>query len=160
MITQKELIETFEYRDGNLYWKKNRQSIKAGNKAGCVNPSTGYELITVNQKRYRTHQLIYMMFNGFFVKELDHKDENRLNNKIENLRIASRPENCYRIKNHRNTSGYRNVTFSKQTNKWIVRININGKSKNFGHFDDIELADLVAQEARDKYHGNFAYKGA
>jgi hypothetical protein len=33
---------------------------------------------------------------------------------------------------------------------------INGKDVHFGSYDDIELADLVATEARDKYFGNFA----
>jgi hypothetical protein len=35
-------------------------------------------------------------------------------------------------------------------------MNINGVRKIFGYFADIELADLVAQEARSKYHGEFA----
>jgi hypothetical protein len=33
---------------------------------------------------------------------------------------------------------------------------VNKKRKYIGSFEDVELADLVAQEARDKYHGRFA----
>ena len=33
---------------------------------------------------------------------------------------------------------------------------INGVRTNFGLYKDIDLADLVAQEARSKYHGKFA----
>jgi len=152
MITQQELLNLFDYKDGNLYWKQARQKVKAGSKAGSVNPSTGYELIMVNQKRYRAHQLIFMYHHGYFPKEIDHIDRNKVNNKIENLRATNRIKNCQNIGlTKRNTSGYKNVSYLKQTNKWLVKININGKNKNFGHFEDIELADLVAQEARSKY---------
>jgi hypothetical protein len=32
---------------------------------------------------------------------------------------------------------------------------IRKKRKNIGYFDDLELADLVATEARNLYHGAF-----
>jgi hypothetical protein len=37
-----------------------------------------------------------------------------------------------------------------------VRVKVNKKQKHIGVFEDIELADLVAQEARNKFHGAFA----
>jgi hypothetical protein len=37
-----------------------------------------------------------------------------------------------------------------------VRVCTNGKSKSIGYFDDLEFAGLVAQEARNLYHGKFA----
>ncbi|EPB5806423.1 endonuclease, partial [Escherichia coli] len=39
---------------------------------------------------------------------------------------------------------------------WNVRLGFHGKSKHFGCFDDLELAVLVAEEARDKYYGDFS----
>jgi len=36
---------------------------------------------------------------------------------------------------------------------------VNGQRKYFGYFDDIELANLVAQEARNKFHKEFANHG-
>jgi len=157
MITQQELVNLFDYKDGNLYWRQARQKVKADSKAGTFNPSIGYVLITVNQKRFRAHQLIFMYHHGYFAKEIDHIDGNKVNNKIENLRATNRIKNCQNVGlTKRNTSGYKNVSYLKKTNKWMVKININGKNKNFGQFEDIELADLVAQEARNKYFGNFA----
>ncbi len=40
--------------------------------------------------------------------------------------------------------------------KWAVNVCLNNKNKRFGRYDDIELAELVAQEVRAKYHGEFA----
>ena len=39
---------------------------------------------------------------------------------------------------------------------WVVSIMVAGKRKYIGSFEDLELADLVATEARDKFHGQFA----
>ena len=36
---------------------------------------------------------------------------------------------------------------------------VNGKKKTIGYFDDIEFAELVAIEARNKYHMEFANHG-
>jgi len=56
----------------------------------------------------------------------------------------------------RNTSGYRGVSKHKQSGKWKVDVKAKGKKIFFGLFDDIELAGLVAEEARAKLHGDYA----
>ena len=90
-------------------------------------------------------------------KIVDHIDGNKLNNKIDNLRVANNTQNQQNAKiNIKNTSGYKNVSLCPQTKKWAVKISVDGLRKTIGRFDDVELADLVAQEARKKYHKEFA----
>jgi hypothetical protein len=73
------------------------------------------------------------------------------------LRPATYPENNRNARIRKdNSSGCKNVCWRKDRKKWVVGIRINGKRINFGFFDDLELADLVAHEARDKYHKDFA----
>jgi hypothetical protein len=55
-----------------------------------------------------------------------------------------------------NTSGVKGVTWKADKHKWRVRIGVNGKRIHIGDFADFELAELVAFEARAKYHGQFA----
>jgi hypothetical protein len=55
-----------------------------------------------------------------------------------------------------NTSGCKGVYWNKRNRKWQVSVGVSKKQKHIGYFDDLELAELVALEARDKYHGNFA----
>lgn len=50
-----------------------------------------------------------------------------------------------------NTSGYKGVTWSKQKRKWRAYINIAGKQKHLGFYDDIEEAHQARLEAEDKY---------
>jgi hypothetical protein len=53
-------------------------------------------------------------------------------------------------------SGIKNVCWSNQNQKWWVQVTAYGKKVVSKMFDDLELAELVAIEARDKYHGAFA----
>ncbi|MGI9141705.1 MAG: hypothetical protein ACR2IJ_00810 [Fluviibacter sp.] len=55
-----------------------------------------------------------------------------------------------------NRSGSKNVSFDKKTGKWRVCLYRMNRQINIGRFDDLELADLVAAEARAKFHGSFA----
>jgi hypothetical protein len=88
---------------------------------------------------------------------VDHIDGNPSNNRIENLRGATNAQNLQNAKIHQNnTSGIKNVHFDKQKNRWNVQLRIDKKIKHFGLYKDLELAELVATEARNKYHGDFA----
>lgn len=150
------LHELFEYRDGALYWKIHAGKCKAGARAGFVNPTTGRRRICIKRKLYSEHRIIFAMHFGFFPEFVDHIDLNPLNNKIENLRQATKAQNFWNIGIvKRNTSGIKNVTWDSARNKWRVRVRVNGKRLNFGSFEDKEFAELVAIEARNKYHGEF-----
>ena len=97
------------------------------------------------------------MFHGYMPKEIDHIDNNPSNNRIENLREATRSEQLCNTKLRKDsTSGIKGVTWDKSRNKWIVSINKDKKTMFRGRFNDLELAQLVAVEARNKYHGDFA----
>ena len=157
MVTQERLKELFDYQDGNLVWKVARGNVKVGRIAGHLNESIGYFRLTLFKKAYMVHRLIFMYHHGYMPEMLDHIDCNKLNNKIENLRPANRSENMLNLKMRKtNTSGAKNVSWSKDDKRWIVRVRVSGTKKYFGSFEDLELADLVATEARDKYQGQFA----
>ena len=66
-------------------------------------------------------------------------------------------QNAYNTKiRTNNTSGVKGVSWHKKDKKWRVRVCVDGVNNFIGNFDDLELAELVAIEARDKYHGKFA----
>lgn len=152
----KILHEMFEYRNGALYWKSPRPKIVVGVRAGSVDKLTGRRRIKINGKNYLEHRIVFAMFFGFFPEFIDHIDLNPLNNNIENLRQATRSQNNLNVGLRKtNTSGIKGVTWDNVENKWRVRVPVNGKRTHFGRFEDKELAELVAIEARNKYHGEF-----
>jgi hypothetical protein len=144
------LKNTFYYKDGSLY------RIKTGKIAGTVRKD-GYVQIKLNYKFYLAHRLIYLFHFNELPKFIDHIDGNPQNNRIENLREVNKSQNGQNAKKWKNnTSGVKGVDFVKKRNKWRVRIQFNGVAKHIGLFDDLELAELASQEARDKYHGQYA----
>jgi len=92
---------------------------------------------------------------------VDHKDHDGLNNKKSNLRVTIHSNNNQnrRGKNSNNTSGYRNVSWIKDYKKWCVQLQVDGKNKLLGKFDDVDEAGKFAEEMRKKYYGKFAGKG-
>lgn len=157
MLTQDLLNELFEYCDGNLYWKVSKTNqIKQGDKAG-FNNFLGYCVIKINSKAYKAHRLIYIMHYGENPKIIDHIDNNPFNNKIENLRAATKIQNGYNAKIRRdNSSGIKGVGWAKRVNKWCAYCTVNKKQHHLGFFDDIKEAEKVVKKFRELHHKEFA----
>ena len=152
-----ELLKTlFEYKDGKLFWKVRQGNCLPGTRAG-FDTDTGYRRVGVLGKEYKEHRVIFLLLNGHLPAYVDHINGIRDDNRIENLRECSSSDNgCNRRVNKNTFSGYKNVYYLKTNHKWYVRIQYKGVDRVFGYFDDLEFACLVAEEARDKYHGKFA----
>jgi hypothetical protein len=164
MITQEKLKELFDYReDGNLVRKNacGGNGNYAGRVVGCkpkeITRSQRYVSTKIKGQHYSVHKLIYLWHTGIWPEQLDHINRNTIDNRIENLREASSSENASNRKLFStNTSGAKGVSWHKARNKWFVYVDQNKRRKNIGYFDDLEFAELVAIEARNKYHGNYA----
>jgi hypothetical protein len=152
------LHEIFEYKDGHLFWKISKSGITK-KQAGGFN-SYGYAKVCFNKKIYFTHRIIFLMHHGFLPKVVDHIDGNKSNNLITNLRAADHSKNVLNAKkNILNTSGEKNVHWSKRSKKWFARVTINKKRKYVGYFDDLEDAKVAIIQARNKHYGEFANHG-
>lgn len=137
--------------------KTNSYKIKPGSKAGGIN-TIGYVQIGIDGKIYLAHRIAWLFEYGEWPEfEIDHANGLRSDNRIINLREAKHHENiCNRPKQINNTSGYKNVSWSKTMDQWMVRINFNKKSIIVGYFKDINDAINASFEARKKYHGEFS----
>ena len=155
IITKDYLHQLFEYREGKLYWKIQRTNkTKAGMLVGSF---AEYNTVCLNRKKIGVHRIVFMMFHGYMPDFIDHIDGNRLNNKIENLRPATNIQNQQNAKlSVKNTSGYKNVCWAKSHNKWKISLLINKKFVVIGYTNNLELAGLIAKEARIKHFGEFA----
>lgn len=91
-------------------------------------------------------------------KRVDHINHNTLDDRKSNLRIITSGSNSMNRKgrNSNNKSGYRNVSWHKSINKWVVQLQIDGKNRVLGQFDDVHEAGRFAKEMRIKYYGEFA----
>ena len=79
-------------------------------------------------------------------KQTDHINGNRLDNRRENLRIATRSQNGankskYPIR--KTTSKYKGVYFNKLDKKWVAKVKINKKEITFGQYRTEHQAAIV-----------------
>lgn len=149
------LDDIFEYDCGALKWKARRYSnAMAGHNAGTVRPD-GYLQVSLFGKTQLVHRVIWEMHNGPIPDgmEIDHINHDRLDNRIENLRIVSRQENSVNLsKRIDNTSGIVGVSWSKRMGKWRARISVNKKEISLGFFSDINDAGRARKNAEIYYN--------
>jgi hypothetical protein len=102
----------------------------------------------------RMHRLIAGAPKGF---DVDHINGNKLDNRRDNLRVATRSENNYNKGTQvNNTSGYKGVCWSKQRKKWRSRIVVEGREMHLGFFHCKHEAAEAYNKAALNYHGEFA----
>lgn len=135
-------------------------SVHIGDVTGYLN-SKGYLQIHVNGKLYLAHRLAWFYVYGVWPKCLiDHKDTNRSNNRILNLREATNHQNlCNRSAQANNTSGEKGVSWDKQKRKYRAVIMVLRKQKFLGYFKTVKEAAVAYSDAAHKLQGEFFYKG-
>ena len=164
-LTQDLVKELFKYKDGFLYWKNINQychNRKNGDKVGNIE-SIGYYVTSINNKKYKLHRLIFLYHHGYLPEFIDHIDNNKINNKIENLREATRLQNNRNSLKHKTRNGkptsskYKGVHWDKRSQRWISRIVINKKSKYLGSSESEIKAAEIYNESAIKYFKEYAY---
>ena len=160
--SQEQLHELFDYREDNisqpLVWKiRPSNSVKIGDVAGSFK-IRGYFEIIVGKNSYKLHRFIWIYHYGDIPSGMlvDHIDGNKVNNCIENLRLATPTENLQNSKIRSNNSGIKGVWWYKSRNRWRARIRICGKEFHVGYFHTKEEAEAAVIAAREKHHGEFA----
>jgi len=156
-ITQDLVKELFTYKDGKLYWKDHSGGrSKKGKEAGCVN-GLGYRQIAVNKKTCLAHRLIWLYFNGKYPESIDHINQDREDNRIENLRDVSAATNNRNMRiSSRNTSGYTGVTWVASRKNWQASTQYDGANIQIGRFKEKENAVMAIMSAREQlgFHEN------
>lgn len=121
-----------------------------------TNKNNRYVQIIINKKHYKWHILVYKHFKGDVPQgeEIDHFDNIRSNNLIDNLQPKPHSNNCRKcLKYKKNTSSYAGVSYYKKTDKWKVQIAIDKKPYHLGYFDDPLEAFICYLENKIYYHG-------
>jgi DNA polymerase I-like protein with 3'-5' exonuclease and polymerase domains len=156
----------YDKSTGKFTWKncpdmdKNWNSRHAGNRAG-TKASDGY-YIAVNDKKYKTNRIAFLMSYGYLPPEVDHKDNNYFNDRISNLRPSTRSQNAQnrRKESNKSCSSYKGV-HPGPNGRWIAQIkpDSTSKTKHLGVFDSEKEAHKAYVKAAKKYHKEFANDG-
>ena len=139
--------------------------------------NSGYECLKFTVNGNRTSHLVHRLVANAFIEkpdvtyklEVNHIDENKYNNKVDNLEWVSSAENKQhsiksgrydKIKETKNSLGkkhlknthskYHNVTYHKSRCKWAATIRVNGKNMFPKRFNTEEEAALHVNWIIDK----------
>lgn len=156
-LTQELLKQSFDYKDGLLYWKVSRNHLSlAGSIAGSIfTHSRRY--ITLYQSSYSAHKLIFMWHHGYMPEMVDHRDRDCTNDRIENLRGCTYRENNFnktKSSNPNFKSKYKGV--SAHGKKWVMEIGADNVRHVKGRFLTQEAAALEYNRMAVRLHGEFA----
>jgi hypothetical protein len=149
--TKERLHELFTYSfvEGALYWKHYPKL------AGCKDWYNERWRVKLNNVLYQRQRLIWAYFYsdpGIFI--VDHINRVTDDDRIENLRLATKPKNnCNSSMYSNNTSGFKGVTATR--NKWKAQISSGGQKIHLGVYPTKEEAAAAYAEAANRIHGEF-----
>lgn len=157
-LRQERLKEMLEYspETGVFTWKKSSGRVKAGAKAGWTTHN-GYLKIAIDKVEYTAHRLAWFYtYNKWPTEDLDHINGERQNNKLSNLREATRSQNLQnKGKQCNNTSGFIGVSYNKSRGKWDARLKVCGKQICLGLFETAEEASKAYETESSKHFKEF-----
>ena len=129
----------------------------AGQVAGSPNRD-GYIQIKIDRRLYGAHRLAWLFCHDEWPSlEVDHRNGNRADNRIANLRLATRTQQMANLKRPiTNTSGLKGASFNKKLGRWSSYIQDGGKCRHLGYFHSAADAHKAYCAAADALHGEFA----
>jgi len=116
----------------------------------------GYWQCRLYKNKIATTKLVHQLLAQSFLNHIpngniyvvDHINDNKLDNRLDNLQVLTNRENCYKTQG-KYSSKYKGVCWHKLAEKWVAQIKINGKLKHLGYF-------VNEQEASQAYQNSLA----
>ena len=177
-LTPDELRKLLRYdpETGKLFWRKrepatfsatakrtaehvcaNWNARYAEKEAFTAKSLNGYKTGAIFNRNYYAHRVAWAITHSSWPKqEIDHVNGNPSDNRLFNIREASRSQN-ERNKGIRrnNTSGYSGVSPHSQMKKWVASITVDGVQKHLGVFDTVTDAHDAYRSAARNFHQEY-----
>lgn len=138
-VSQERLKKLLYYSKtkGTFAWRVSPNGrVHVGDKAGCPN-SSGRVTIGVDGRYYYAHRLAWLYVYGVWPDpEVDHKNCDFSDNRIQNLRLATRSQNARnkRFPQANNKTGLLGVSWKARNKKWCAQIRCDGRVHHLGLF--------------------------
>ena len=134
-IIYEELVKDFRVEGNRLFrlnWSKTGEEREIIIKDNC----NGYCVVRWKNKLYRSHRLMYCLYNKVDVPTdlmIDHKKGSKINNSEDNLHLVTVRGNSQNLEVHRNGKLV-GANFIESLNKYQSQIYINNKKIHLGYY--------------------------
>lgn len=160
-------ILKYDAETGVFAYVKSRGRHQVGDAAGFISSKSthnggGYRIIAIREgearKEYAAHRLAWFFVFGVWPKnQLDHINMKRDDNRIVNLREATRSQNCAnKNAQSNNSSGFKGVSFHKRSQRWRADLHVDGEPLFLGLHDSASSAVSAYELAAYLYFGEFS----
>jgi hypothetical protein len=159
LVSHERLLNLLDYypETGLFMRKAIGKEVVPRHIAGCIN-SQGYRIIKIDGRAYKAHRLAWLYVHKEWpASDIDHANMNRSDNRLSNLRSATRGQNVANSnKRSNNSSGFRGVSFHKSSQKWVAQIGSRGRKSYIGLFSVPKDAASAYNQAALARFGEFA----
>ena len=128
--------------------------------AGAIN-GNGYGQVSIVldglSKKLLSHRVAWFItYEELPIEFIDHKDGNKMNNSISNLRACTNQENQFnRSKDINSSTGFKGVAWNKASMKYQSKLGYNGKVLHLGMFDCPKEASEAYEAKSKELFGDF-----
>jgi hypothetical protein len=155
-LTADYVRSIFDYDPETGIFTRSMSSSRMPGKRAGWKANTGYRRLRIGKKEYLEHRVAWLVMNGTWPEEIDHINGDPADNRICNLRIATRSQNCAnRRVSARSKSGIKGVS-QRDSGTWTSRIKLGDKDLHLGNFSTAEDALAAYAEIAKKHFGEFA----
>lgn len=154
-ITDLILSELF-LMDGTIY------RVSTGKPVAMIKGSVGHMFAVCKKKTVYIHRAMWILTHGSIPEghEIDHINGKPDDNRIENLRVCTRSQNCQNMKTRKDsTSRVKGVFYDKVNDLWRGCVSFSKKRYYIGRFKTLEEAKMAVENARMLLHGEFCNHG-
>lgn len=141
-----ELLRIRQLKNGSIKYSKVK----------CKPNNYGYIILNVAKRHIRYHVAVWVLSTGRDIPkgyEIDHINGNKLDNKIENLRLVTHRQNTQNMRCHREGC-LLGVQYRADKGKWNPRIWINGVKISLGYYwsvDEAKKMYMIASKYAQEY---------
>lgn len=159
ILTAERLREVLDYdpETGRFAWRARPDrgwNTKNVSRAPGGKGKDGYLRISIDHRKYLAHRLAWLHVRGQLPSHLDHRDLDKTNNRLSNLRIVDALDSSANVSIRKKTrSGFRGVWFRKDRARWCARITRAGHTRHLGSYKAKEEAARAYAVAAKQLYG-------
>ncbi len=147
-------VLSYDHWTGEMRWRVTLSNrAQAGAIAGCK--TKGYRMIGIYGRLYPAHHIAIYYYSCMYPPmEVDHRDGDGLNNRIDNLRVAGPRMNVEnrRSASKNNKTGLLGVYICSTTGRYRTSIRAKGKTVRLGRYDTAQEAHTAYLKAKRELH--------